>query len=413
MIKTISTDHPITIIGAGPAGATCALALAKKNIPSILIDKAVFPRDKICGDALSGAVVAYLNRLDPTWVNEIIDTNVGLGSHGIRFFAPNGKSIRLKFPTSNILDKEAPGYVSKRIVFDNYLIEKVKANHLITLIENEEIKQYSKTENGWDITTKTGMMIHSALVISCDGAYSGFAKDHAGLETEKIHNCFGIRQYYKNVAFEDPENFIELHFIKDILPGYFWIFQMPNGEFNVGMGMRADVLGDRKVNLKKKLEEIITTHPDISKRFSRAEKVEDVKLWGLPMGSKKRKLYGEHFILCGDAAMLIDPFTGEGISNAMCSGWYAAEQIATITDKKYSDENLKGYQDHLERVLMPELRLSTTIQHLSNISWLFNFVVNKIANSPKIQKVFANMMGSLEERKKLSTFKFYWDLLRG
>ena len=59
MIKT-----SIVIIGAGPAGCTCALALAKKNIPSTVIDQSSFPRDKICGDALSGKVVLSLKKID-------------------------------------------------------------------------------------------------------------------------------------------------------------------------------------------------------------------------------------------------------------------------------------------------------------------------------------------------------------
>ncbi|MEM9821792.1 MAG: FAD-dependent monooxygenase, partial [Bacteroidota bacterium] len=59
MIKT-----EVCIVGAGPGGAGAALQLAYQNIPSVLIDKATFPRDKICGDALSGKVVTVLNRMD-------------------------------------------------------------------------------------------------------------------------------------------------------------------------------------------------------------------------------------------------------------------------------------------------------------------------------------------------------------
>ncbi|MEI5579318.1 hypothetical protein, partial [Streptomyces brasiliscabiei] len=72
--------------------------------------------------------------------------------------------------------------------------------------------------------------------------------------------------------------------------------------------MRADVVHDRKLNLKKEFERIISTHPAIAPRFSQAEPVGDIKLHGLPLGSKKRPLSGAHYILTGDAAMLIDPF---------------------------------------------------------------------------------------------------------
>ncbi len=58
----------VTIIGAGPAGITAALVLAKKGIPCLLIDKYQFPRGKICGDGLGGKVVSVLNRIDPAYV---------------------------------------------------------------------------------------------------------------------------------------------------------------------------------------------------------------------------------------------------------------------------------------------------------------------------------------------------------
>ena len=57
-------NRRICIIGAGPAGVTTSLFLAKQGVKSTLIDKAVFPRDKVCGDALSGKVVYGLNRID-------------------------------------------------------------------------------------------------------------------------------------------------------------------------------------------------------------------------------------------------------------------------------------------------------------------------------------------------------------
>jgi flavin-dependent dehydrogenase len=93
--------------------------------------------------------------------------------------------------------------------------------------------------------------------------------------------------------------------------------------------MRADVVGKKKLNLKKEFEKIIASHPAIAPRFREAEQIGEVKLYGLPLGSKKRQLSGDHYMLTGDAAMLIDPFTGEGIGNAMMSGMLAAQQ-ATV-----------------------------------------------------------------------------------
>lgn len=86
--------------------------------------------------------------------------------------------------------------------------------------------------------------------------------------------------------------------------------------------------------LKKKLEEIIHTHPLISKRFENAKKEGEVSGWGLPLGSLKRSVTGDNYLLTGDAGSLIDPFTGEGIGNALLSGMLAAETISQAIDEK-------------------------------------------------------------------------------
>lgn len=413
METTPSSFPEIVILGAGPAGSSCALSLAKKGIPCTLIDKAIFPRDKICGDALSGKVISYLRRIEPAWLSELEDPHFFTPSHGINFFAPSGKNLRLKFylPQSDNPVKN-PGYVCTREHFDNWLVQKVKQEPLIQLIENTEIRKYQYQAKSWQIESIAGNTYRADILIACDGAYSSFAKNVGGLITEPKHNSFGLRAYYKNVAFDDPENFIELHFIKDLLPGYFWIFKMPNNTFNVGLGLLAHEVDTKKIKLKKKFEDIIHHHPTLSPRFKDAIKMEEVKLWGLPLGSKKRKWYGDHFLMCGDAAMMIDPFSGEGIGNAICSGFTAASVIeAQIPSGDFSEEALMTYQTQLEKKIGPELALSTKMQQLANYPWLFNFVVNKVTKSKVLQDTFSHMFLDINLRAQLKNPRFYWDLL--
>jgi flavin-dependent dehydrogenase len=112
------------------------------------------------------------------------------------------------------------------------------------------------------------------------------------------------------------ENYIELHFLKDFLPGYLWIFPLPNGLCNVGAGILSSHASRNHINLRDRLMRAIRNHPDLSSRFTNAEMIGKVEGWGLPLGSKRRRLSGDNFLLTGDAASLIDPFTGEGISNS-------------------------------------------------------------------------------------------------
>lgn len=408
---TTTHSSEVLIIGAGPAGASTALFLAKKGIASTIADKSIFPRDKVCGDALSGKVVEVLNKLDKGLAGGLATDDKMLGSWGVTFVAPNGKALRVPFSTK----KEkiaAPGFIAKRIDFDNWLVQKVKHNKLISLFESTEIRHYSRADGKIIATANDGKIFNAKIVIAADGAYSSFTKDIADIKVKPQHNCFGLRAYYKNVSGLDAENFIELHFINEILPGYFWIFPLPGGYANVGVGMRADKMAGKKINLKKAFEAVIQNNPAISKRFSAAEQMGEVKLHGLPLGSEKRKLSGNNYLLAGDAAMLIDPFTGEGIGNAMLSGMYAASQAEqSLLAGNYTAEFMNGYDKELFKRLWPELQLSYRMQQMVNFPSLFNFIVNKANTNTMLRETISCMFEDLDMRARLKSPSFYFKLL--
>lgn len=212
----------------------------------------------------------------------------------------------------------------------------------------------------------------------------------------------------------DPDNFIELHFLKELLPGYFWIFPLPNGEANVGIGVRSDVVRKRRMNLKTELKKIIEEHPVISKRFKGATPIDSVRGYGLPLGSKQRKLSGDQYLLLGDAASLIDPFTGEGIGNAMISGMKAAEIIlAARTKGNYHAETLAGYDAAIYRRLGKEFAISTKFLQLVRYQWLFNFIVRKANRNATLRETMGCMFESVDLRRKLKNPLFYLKLLFG
>lgn len=119
-------DEEILISGAGPAGVATSLFLSQLKIRHTIIDKASFPRDKVCGDALSGKVVHVLNKIDPTIVPQLSAyPNDFTGSYGICFYAPNGKKLDIPFSTNPDMLKNAPGFIARRINFDNFLFNKL------------------------------------------------------------------------------------------------------------------------------------------------------------------------------------------------------------------------------------------------------------------------------------------------
>ncbi|MGB0886411.1 MAG: NAD(P)/FAD-dependent oxidoreductase [Chitinophagales bacterium] len=407
-------QRDVCIVGAGPAGLTTALFLAKNGIKSTVVEKATFPRDKICGDAFSGKVSWVLRKLDLDFEAEIHKEKFQLASWGVKFFGTKNNELKVPFKLNyDAQTDKAPGFIASRLDFDNYLFEKAKANDLIEIIENTNLTNFARNKNGVLASTKdNSFQIESKIIVGANGAYSKLAKELLGLEVKDDSNSLGLRTYYKNVKNLDQEGYIELHFLEDLLPGYFWIFPMKNGMANVGAGIRTDLMRKNKINLKKAFQKILDSHPEISKRFEGAELVDDIKLFGLPLGSQKRKLSSDNVILLGDAAALIDPFTGEGIGNAMISGMLAAENIEIcIKENDFSESKLISYDEKIYKRLGKELQLSKQMQELSRFPWLFNFVVNKARKNKELQEVISCMFESVDVRKKLSNPMFYLRIL--
>ena len=407
-------DTPVLIVGAGPAGATAAFCLAKEKQEYLLIDKHTFPRDKICGDALSGKVMSVLKRLDASLATQLQDqTKKFTPSYGVRFYAPNRKFIDVPFKRKTDTEP-APGFISKRIDFDNFLLNSIPPGYGTHLFNWELFSIETFEDHSICIFKNNGsqLKIKTKILICADGDRSIMSKKHFGTDTDKSFYCAGLRVYYKNVSQMHADNFIELHFLKEALPGYFWIFPLPEGGANIGLGMLSSVVAKNKVNLKKLLQEIIEKNPEIKKRFENAEAEETYKGWGLPLGGKKRVISGNGYMLCGDAALLIDPFTGEGISNAMISAEKAAEQVLRCLSQNRTDAVfMSTYDAAVYKRLWAELRLSRVMQKMVHFPWLFNLVVNKANKSKSLQSTLMCMFDDLEMRARLKSPLFYLKIL--
>jgi len=408
-------ETDVLIAGAGPGGASTSVFLAKEKINHIIIDKAVFPRDKICGDAFSGKSVGILKRITPAWQDYFLaDKNKAVISTGIQFTAPDNTSLDIPFLLKNTKEQIPAGFVSKRIDFDNTLAGLID-NQYATFLTGTLLEDIEEIKDGLLVTIKQHgerKQIFTKMIVGAEGRGSIVAKKMAQHTMELAHYSAGIRAYYKNVSGMHEQNYIELHFLKELQPGYLWIFPLPNGTANVGVGMLSKSISLKKVNLKQLMLEAIKTHPTLKDRFVNATIEGPIDGWGLPLGSKKRKLSGNRFLLTGDAGSLIDPFTGEGIGNAMVSGLVASRVIKKAIDANdFSIHFLKQYDDELYTKLWTELKLSHYLQILSSKPRLFNFVVNKASRSKELKETISCMFENVDIRKKFMNPLFYLKIL--
>lgn len=398
------------VVGAGPGGAATATALAQAGLKPLLIDRAAFPRDKVCGDAVSGKSVDVLRRLGALGA---VAPGDRLDSWGVTFGGPHGDAVSIPF-TRSPGQGPAPGFLAPRLAFDAAL-----AGHAVaagaTLWEEatvEALVRDGPRASGLRVRRGRALeTVRAPLVVGADGAYSAVARSLGFSQLVPRHYCAGLRAYYEGVTGFHTHGFIELHFVEEAIPGYFWIFPLPGGRANVGLGMLSAVVKRRGVQLKPLLERLVA-HPRFRDRFAQARRVGPVRGWGLPLGSRTRPLSGDGWMLVGDAASLIDPFTGEGIGNALLSGTLAARWAAEAhAAGRFDAAFLQGYARDVREALGAELRLSHALQRLGAWKWLLNAVIAKASRSPELADTISCMFDDLSQRRRLTSPAFYWRVL--
>ena len=372
-------QYDVVIIGAGPSGSTCALALGNSGLKVALIDKHEFPRDKTCGDAVAAYVPKVLNTINPDLSKKLQCFPYKEMVNTCRIVAPNGKPIDIKF--------REQGFISPRIHFDQFLLEQASQLANVKVYTNTQVLDIQSHATHMQVLCNHQLQLEAKLVVGCDGAQGVSAKKLTTTKKDLKHYSGAVRAYYENVT-AIPDQTFELHFLKDLLPGYLWIFPLPNGQANVGLGMLSDAVSKRKINLREELDKALRENEYLAERFKHARAISPVQGYGLPLGSRKVCMSGERFMLCGDAASLIDPVSGEGIGQAIISGRYAGWQALKCFEKNdFSAQHMLQYNDWVYHKIWSDNQKRYWVQRLINgRPWLVNGLVNLATSNAWLRK---------------------------
>jgi geranylgeranyl reductase family protein len=368
----------VIIAGGGPGGSTCALTLKNSGLRVLMLEKDTFPRDKICGDAVSSTAKRVLRQIDPRLEQDLLSFSRKANITKAKLYSPRFESLEIGFSLT--------GHCIRRKDFDNWLFTQACKNPTLEVLQNTQLKDVTAYTDRIEVITGSGQVFTANVIVGCDGAHSMVAKKLAGFKVDRKHYSGATRQYYRNVKGLEG-NALEVYFLKGYLPGYFWIFPLSDNEANVGFGMLSSTIADRKIDLKKCMHEIINEIPEVAERFKDATPLEDVKGFGLPLGSKRYNISGNRFMLCGDAASLIDPFSGEGIETAMESGKFAAEQIMrSASGDDYTAGTLKAYDQRVQKKMWANFRNHYYLQKMmGDRVWLINSLIS-IGNIPYVKR---------------------------
>lgn len=388
-------DYDVVVCGAGPAGSSASLFLSQQGIRHLIIDQSVFPRPKVCGDGITPLCTTMLKQVIPDVETHFSEKSRVKRINKIRVYSLNFKFAELN--TGDFVPEEKNKlYTISRYMLDDYLLQHVKQKPEATIWENTKLTGYSMESDGVKlqfVQNGNPVSVNAKMVIAADGDRSVFRKSIYSTAIDRKQMVAAVRTYYKNVTPVSTNDLYEVYALKEVLPGYFWIFPMADGTHNVGLGITSDVIQEKKINLRKLLDDLISNHPLLKDRFANAEKLHSVEGSGLPiMMETEPRLSAERILLTGDAGSLADPISGEGIGPGIVSGKYAAVTAAqAIQANDFSAAFLKQYDTTIHQkitkayeirirlfdwFLKNPARINALIWAAPKISGIRNFMAN-------------------------------------
>ena len=327
---TIADEADVIVVGAGPGGSAAAYHMARHGLRVLLLEKTVFPREKVCGDGLTPRATRQLIRMG-------VDTSEKAGwlqNKGLRVI---GGGVRLELDWPDLASFPAYGLVRTRLDFDDMLAKRaVEAGALLRTGVNVTAPVLDDDGRAVGVVAQAGpdkepVEYRAPLVVAADGV-SGRLPLAMGLAKREDRPIgVAVRRYYHSPVRADDdylESWLELRSAQDrerLLPGYGWIFGLGDGRVNVGLGILNSSSAFGKTNYRSMLTDWLgTTPPDWGMRD---EDNADGPILGaaLPMGFNRVPHYTRGVMLVGDTGGMVNPMNGEGIAYAMEAGELAAE----------------------------------------------------------------------------------------
>jgi geranylgeranyl reductase family protein len=383
---TPGTDADLLVVGAGPAGIAAALEAHRLGRRPLVVDKAAFPRDKICGDGLTAGALRLLASLgldvrDLPSYEPVLETVL---------VTPQGRDLVLPLPPDGL-----HAAVVRRVELDAALVALAR-DRGIEVVERAEVvgARTTGTRRADDVRAELdladGTTVCAPFAVAADGHWSPVRRHLGGARTgpggtPQLGTWHAFRQYFTDVR----DRRLWVVFDADLLPGYAWVFPVAGGGANVGFGLLRGGPAPTDGKALARVWEGLVDRPGVRRALGPDARPEGRRqAWPIPADYSRVALTHGRFLFAGDAANVVDPMTGEGIAQALETGALAARAAATHDAAEVAGH----YRDAVDRTLGADLRFAGLLQQVLRVPAGARVALAAAGATPWTRRNFARWM---------------------
>jgi geranylgeranyl reductase family protein len=391
-------DADVIVVGAGPAGSTTAYYLAQAGLNVLLLEKARFPREKVCGDGLTPRAVKALVAMGV----DVGPDSGWLRNKGLRVV---GAGMRLELPWPDLDNYPGYGLVRTRATLDETLARRAQAAG-VRLMEGVTVTGPVLDSDGKIAGVRAAnhdseRTYGSRVVVAADGNSSRLAVAMGLGKRNDRPLGVAVRTYYRSPRHDDDylESWLDLWDGDRLLPGYGWAFGMGDGTSNVGLGLLNTSAAFGNTDYRALLRRWLRSMPE-EWGYTEENRTASVRGAALPMGFNRTPHYYRGLLLAGDSAGMVNPFNGEGIAYAMESGEILARTIAQALARPGRAETervLRGYPVALQQAYGGYYALGRVFVQLIGHPQLMRFATRHGMARPALMRFALKLLANLTD----------------
>jgi menaquinone-9 beta-reductase len=397
-------EYDVIVVGAGVAGAASAWFASRQGLQVALLDKAKFPRDKVCTSTVNPRSCSYLQELG---VLQDLAPHHLHAIPGIQGFAYDNGTFRGFYePSAPYLNY---GHTIPRYLLDAALVDKVVSASGVEFIDDFAVEDVvtDGSESPVVVRGRRGnstLSLHGTMVIDAAGRNSPICRKHNIHEPWTDHRRFAVIAQFSGVAWGETLFTIGTNYA--VGPGYYCVFPIAGDTAIVSLILPEPQWEEARKDLPNSLREFVKSDWYLRDWFKRARQETDTVGFG-PLAFRARQISLDRILMVGDTTGFYDPITGEGITFAFRSAELAAKAAKEISEGAPWEPIARAYEKTALKEKQEGLDQSLQLQRMLKRPEAFNRFVKALDHNPLAANWLACGFGNLLPEGNRSTAHLY------